>query len=122
MYYNVIFVSNVHRILREQGMTKQELSDASGISISFLSDLTTGKGNPSLKVMEAIATALHTPLPTLLEASDLSEEELASLAGEGGSPSSLPKGYRRVSVVLPLYKAFLVEKWHSEALEAIRGK
>jgi hypothetical protein len=28
------------------------------VSISFLSDLTTGKANPSLKVMEAIANAL----------------------------------------------------------------
>jgi transcriptional regulator with XRE-family HTH domain len=39
-------------------MTKLGLSEKSGVSISFLSDLTNGKGNPSLKVMENIAVAL----------------------------------------------------------------
>ena len=64
--YKYIFFTNVLRILDERGMTKNELSERSGVSISFLSDLTTGKANPSLKVMEAIANALETSLPPLL--------------------------------------------------------
>ena len=47
--YKYIFFTNVLRILDERGMTKKELSERSGVSISFLSDLTTGKANPSLK-------------------------------------------------------------------------
>ena len=68
--YNQILFTNVLRLLEEMGMTKNELAQKSGISVSFLSDLTNGKANPSLKIMEAIAEALETPLPTLLELTD----------------------------------------------------
>lgn len=83
--YNYIFFTNVLRLLDERHMTKKELSDRSGVSISFLSDLTTGKANPSLKVMEDIAQALETPLPLLLESTDLDKEALDALAG-GNTP------------------------------------
>ncbi|MBE3780532.1 helix-turn-helix domain-containing protein, partial [Vibrio parahaemolyticus] len=69
--YNYIFFTNVLKILDERHMTKSELAERSGVSISFLSDLTTGNANPSLKVLEAIASALETPLPLLLESTDL---------------------------------------------------
>ncbi|MBU2891697.1 transcriptional regulator, partial [Celeribacter halophilus] len=82
-------------------------------SISFLSDLTTGNANPSLKVLEAIASALETPLPLLLESTDLNKESLEALAG-GKVLSSLPPGYERVSVILPEHKAFQVKKWGEE--------
>nr|ACU65309.1 TrbA [Pseudomonas putida] len=68
-------------------MTKKELSDRSGVSISFLSDLTTGKANPSLKVMEDIAQALETPLTLLLESTELDKEALDALAG-GKAPEA----------------------------------
>lgn len=91
-------------------MTKKELSDRSSVSISFLSDLTTGKANPSLKVMEDIAAALEAPLPLLLESTDLDKETLDVLAG-GKAPQSLPAGYERVSAVLPSHQAYIVKKW-----------
>lgn len=115
--YNQIFFTNVLRLLNEQQLSKKDLSDRSGISLSFLSDLTAGKANPSLKVMEDIATALDAPLPLLLESTDLDEESLHSLA-EGKPTSSLPAGYERVSAVLPEHQAFIVRKWH----EAARSK
>jgi len=95
-------------------MTKQELSERSGVSISFLSDLTTGKANPSLKVMEAIAKALETPLPPLLELTDLDEATLNALVGDK-AVSSVPAGYQRVSAILPDYRAFIVKQWAEEA-------
>ncbi|MBW9760766.1 helix-turn-helix domain-containing protein, partial [Escherichia coli] len=49
--YNLIFFTNILRLLEERDMTKQELSQKAGVSISFLSDLTNGKANPSLRVM-----------------------------------------------------------------------
>ena len=117
--YNFIFFTNVLRILDERNMTKNDLAERSKVSISFLSDLTTGKANPSLKVMEAIAAALETPLPLLLESTDLGKEALDYLAG-GKMPSSLPAGYERVSVILPDHRAYQVKKWGDETRIKLR--
>jgi transcriptional regulator with XRE-family HTH domain len=108
--YNQIFFTNVLRLLEEQEMTKQELADRAEISVSFLSDLTNGKANPSLKIMEAIAETLGTPLPALLEMTDLDRESLDALAG-GKAPKSLPDGLVRMTAVLNEYQAFMVRKW-----------
>jgi transcriptional regulator with XRE-family HTH domain len=118
--YSDIFFTNVLRILNERGMTKKELHDLSGVSNSFLSDLTTGNGNPSIKVMEAIANALEVPLPMLLESTDLDKESLDVLAG-GAFRQSLPPGYERVSVVLPEHKAFIVKRWGEETRKKLRS-
>lgn len=118
--YNYIFFTNVLRLLDERHMTKKELSDRSGVSISFLSDLTTGKANPSLKVMEDIAQALETPLPLLLESTDLNKEALDALAG-GKAPRSLPPGFERVAAVLPEHQAFIVKKWGEATRKKLRG-
>lgn len=108
--YNQIFFTNVLRLLNERGITKNELSDAAGMSVSFLSDLTNGKANPSLKIMESIANALEVPLPALLEITDLDRGTLNLLAG--GKPlSSLPEGLVRVTAVLTEYQAFTVQQW-----------
>ena len=111
--YNQIFFTNVLRLLDEQHMTKSELADQAGISVSFLSDLTNGKGNPSLKIMEAIAKALNTALPALIENSDLDSETLDMLAG-GKALTSLPDGYVRVSAILTEFQAFNVQQWNEE--------
>lgn len=108
--YNQIFFTNVLRLLEEQDMTKNELSERAGMSISFLSDLTNGKANPSLKIMESIADALEIPLPTLLEMTDLDKATLDALAG-GKAPRSLPDGFYRVSAILNEYQAFNVRQW-----------
>lgn len=112
--YNLIFFTNILRFLDEQGMTKQELSDKAGISVSFLSDLTNGKANPSLKIMESIATALCVPLPTLLETTDMDNESLQQLAG-GAPITRLPDGMEQVVAVLPRHQAFIVRKWNLSA-------
>ena len=117
--YNYIFFTNVLRLIEELHMSKHDLAERSGVSISFLSDLTTGKANPSLKVMEAIAKALDVPLPLLLESTDLDKTSLEALAG-GKAPSSLPKGYERVSVILPEHRAFIVKRWGDETKEKLQ--
>ncbi len=117
--YNYIFFTNVLRALDELRMTKHELADKSGVSISFLSDITTGKGNPSLKVMEDVAKALQTPLPLLLESTDLDKTALETLAGEKVL-SSLPSGYERVAAVLPEHQAFIVKKWAEAAQKKLK--
>ena len=108
--YNLIFFTNVLRLLDERDMTKDKLADAANMSVSFLSDLTNGKANPSLKIMEAIAQALDVALPALLEMTDLDRETLDALTS-GKAPGSLPNGLVRVSAVLTEYQAFTVRQW-----------
>lgn len=118
--YKEIFFTNILRLLEDKGIQKNELSDISGVSPSFVSDLTNGKGNPSLKTMEAIALALDEPLPTLLEETDLDKGVLDTLSNNGKARSSLPKGFVRMSVVLKEQRAFIVKKWDKEAHDKIR--
>ena len=118
--YNQIFFTNVLRVLDELGISKNELSDRAGMSVSFLSDLTNGKANPSLKIMESIAKALDVALPALLEITDLDQESLDLLAG-GKSPNSLPPGYVRVAAVLTEYQALQVRQWNEANRKQIVG-
>lgn len=109
--YNQILFTNILRLLDEQGMSKQELAIRANMSVSFMSDLTNGKANPSLKVMESIAEALGTTLPFLLESNDLDYETLKELAGGKKIDKSLPDGYVRKSAILTEYQAFMVSQW-----------
>jgi transcriptional regulator with XRE-family HTH domain len=111
--YNQILFTNVLRLLEELGMTKNDLAHKAGISVSFLSDLTNGKANPSLKIMEAIADALETPLPTLLELTDLDRATLDMLSG-GYARRSLPEGFQRITAILSEFQAYNVRQWDQE--------
>lgn len=124
-FYKQIFFTNILRILDERGMSQDELAERSGVSVSFISDLARGRANPSLKTMEAIAAALNTALPILLEFTDLDRADLDELAG-GKAIKSLPKGYERVSAILTRYQAFIVKEWdetnRKKLREAIEAK
>lgn len=100
-------------------MTKTKLSQLSGVSNSFISNMTTGKANPSLRIMEAIARALQVPLPILLESTDLDRQALNRLVG-GKAPSSLPPGYERVSVILPEHQAYVVKRWGENSMKKLQ--
>jgi transcriptional regulator with XRE-family HTH domain len=119
--YNLIFFTNILRILEERGLTKHELSEKAQVSISFLSDLTNGKANPSLKIMEAISEALGISLPALLESTDLKREDLETLAGKKIT-SSTSTGLVRVSAILTEHQAFIVKKWDEQNREKNKGK
>jgi transcriptional regulator with XRE-family HTH domain len=119
--YNQIFFTNVLRMMEEQGMNKLELAQRADMSPSFLSDLTNGRANPSLKIMESLARALDVPLPMLLEATDLPPECLDELAG-GKSPRSLPEGFVRVCAILKEYQAFNVRQWDEANRKSLAKK
>ncbi|MEG1770074.1 MAG: helix-turn-helix domain-containing protein [Comamonas sp.] len=108
--YQEIFLRNVLRLLDEKQMTKQALAQKAGMSISFLSDLTHGKANPSLKIMAALAQALEVPLPQLLEVADAAPALQEPAAGYRAR-ASLPAGMERVDAVLTDYQAFNVRQW-----------
>ena len=107
--YNLILITNILRILDEKGMTKSELAEKANVSISFFTDLTNDKANPSLRIMEAIAEALETPLPMLLDSSDMSAADLEALTNR--KVTYLPKGFVWKGGVLSEYEAFQVEQW-----------
>ncbi len=107
--YNLILITNILRILEEKDMTKSELAEKAGISISFFTDLTNGKANPSLRFLETIAQALETPLTMLLDSSDMDAADLETLANR--KVSSLPKGFVWKGAVLSEYEAYQVEQW-----------
>jgi transcriptional regulator with XRE-family HTH domain len=109
--YNQILFTNILRLLGEQRMSKHDLAIRANISDSFLSDLTNGKANPSLRVMESIAEALGSTLPFLLESNDLDQETLKELAGGKKIAKSLPDSYVRKAVILTEYQAFIVSQW-----------
>jgi len=117
--YNPIFFTNILRLIEERGWTKEQLSEISGVSTSFISDLTNGRGNPSLRVMEQLADALETPLPALLETTDLDSKTLALLMGDKGN--GLPEGFERVSCVLTSHHAYIVKKWAEEAQKKLNN-
>ncbi|MDZ5459294.1 helix-turn-helix domain-containing protein [Azohydromonas lata] len=119
MVHYIIFFTNVLRLLEEQGLTKHELSARADVSLSFVSDITRGTGNPSIKVMEKIAAALETPLPFLLECTDMPRDALDRLAGTKFF-SSVPDGYQRVSAVVSDYHAFLVSVYAEQAQEQLQ--
>jgi transcriptional regulator with XRE-family HTH domain len=64
--YNENFSINVNWMLQVRGWSKSELHKRAAVSLAFVSDITTGKGNPSVDVMEKISGALGVPLPLLL--------------------------------------------------------
>ncbi|MEQ1815595.1 MAG: helix-turn-helix domain-containing protein [Nitrosomonas sp.] len=107
--YNLILITNILRILDEKDMTKSELAEKAGVSISFFTDLTNDKANPSLRIIEAIAEALETPLPMLLDSSDMSTADLEALTNR--KLKRLPKGFVWKGGVLSEYEAYQVEQW-----------
>ncbi|MBA4143570.1 MAG: transcriptional regulator [Nitrosospira sp.] len=118
--YSQIFFTNILRILDERGMTQKELSERAGISTAFISDLTKGQGNPSIRTMEAISIALDVPLPLLLEVTDLDRQAMSELVGDK-IPESLPPGYQRVSAVMTDYQAYIASEWDVTNQKRLQG-
>jgi transcriptional regulator with XRE-family HTH domain len=87
----------------------------SGVSTSFISDLSNGKGNPSLRIMERIADALDKPLTELLEETDLDSKSLEALAG--GKLRGIAESYERISLILPSHQAYVAKQWARISLE-----
>ncbi|MCG7556243.1 MULTISPECIES: helix-turn-helix domain-containing protein [Pseudoalteromonas] len=116
--YDKIFFTNVLRIMAERKMSNSELHKLSGVSASFLSDLTSGKGNPSIRTMEAISNALSIPLPLMLE--HVESEIWALLTDSALKIEELPQGFERVGAILPEHKAFQVKEWDRKARAEIK--
>ncbi len=102
--YRHLFCKNVDRVLKERKIRKSTLARNSGLSNSFISDITTLKANPSIAVMELIAEALEIPLI-----------ELLIDHGHQKEAAPVPDGYERVTAILSRHRAFMVRKWEKES-------
>jgi len=81
----------IREIIKEQGMTSKELAERLGMSVSALNQHI--NGNPSIRVVEKIASALEVPLWQLF----VSPSETAAQAG---STLICPKCGARLNVKL----------------------
>ena len=116
--YSLTLLTALEAEMKAQGMTHQELAERAGVSYSFLSAILVGKGNPSLQVLAAFATALDVPLSRLFESSELGEAGKEVLPGSGRN-ELIPPGFRRVNCILPESRASIVDEWAEIARKAI---
>ena len=118
--YDKIFFTNVIRLLDDRNMNVNELHQLSGVSNSFLGDLTKGQGNPSIKIMQAIAEAFQVPLPMMIENV---ESQLWKQYYNGEIEAvipQLPKGFEYVGAILPEEKAYRVKLWDKDARKQVK--
>jgi transcriptional regulator with XRE-family HTH domain len=109
-----------------RGLKKADLAAKAGVSISYISDVTNCKGNPSLETMAAIAQALEVPLVSLLETPPVGTDDWGCGLTESlladDAKLGLPPGYRRVSGIVTDHQAFQISKWHKAAHEKLKAK
>lgn len=63
--YKIMLAENIEKLLKSKKMKKQDLASKTGISVSFISDITNLKANPSIQNLAKIAEVLSVPLPLL---------------------------------------------------------
>ena len=124
--FKKILCLNINRYLALRGMRKSDLAAKANVSISYISDVTNAKGNPSLDTMVAIAQALEVPLVALLEAppvgTDGWDASLADSILKDDAKLGLPAGFRRVSAIVSDHQAFQIAKWHKAAHDRLKPK
>lgn len=117
---------NIMRYLAMRGMRKSDLAAKADVSISYISDVTNAKGNPSLDTMVAIAQALEVPLVALLETppvgTDGWDASLADSLLKDDAQLGLPPGYKRVSAIVTDHQAFQIAKWHKAAHDRLKAR
>lgn len=124
--FKKILCLNINRYLALRGMRKSDLATKANVSISYISDVTNAKGNPSLDTMVAIAQALEVPLVALLEpppvGTDGWDASLADALLKDDAKLGLPAGFRRVSAIVTDHQAFQITKWHKSAHDRLKTK
>jgi transcriptional regulator with XRE-family HTH domain/SAM-dependent methyltransferase len=74
---------NIQQLRTKRGLTLSGLSQRSGVAKSTLSLIESGKGNPTIETIWAIANALETPFGTLVEGIDTIGESSSGAQGTG---------------------------------------
>lgn len=126
MLHKQILCINIMRYLALRGLTKTELAAKADVSLSYISQVTNSKGNPSLETVAAIADALEVPLVALLETPAVGTDDwnsnLTDSITKDDAKLGLPHGYRRISAIVTEHQAFQISKWHSAAHNRLKHK
>ncbi len=61
------FSENLMRLRKQKGLSQEDLALDSGVNKNYLSDLERGERNPTIVVLEKIATSLGVTLSTLFK-------------------------------------------------------
>jgi len=64
--FSKIVVRELQRVREKRGVSKKQLSEKSGVSRAAITMIEAGERNPSLYVMQALASALGCKLSTLI--------------------------------------------------------
>ncbi len=77
------FKDRVRELRKSNNLTLKNLSERTGLSVSYLSDIERGKTDPSLNTIEALSHALDISIQFLLSGVELIEETKLSNLPEG---------------------------------------
>lgn len=69
------FGMRVRQLRLAAGLTQEDLAHRCGLFRTYMSRIETGRANPTLTMMEALATSLNVPISSLFEADTSSAGE-----------------------------------------------
>lgn len=73
--------NTLRKLRKENNLTLKELSEKSGISVSFISDIENFRRNPSIETLEALSKALNVSVSTFFD-NDLNHNESKEKKGK----------------------------------------
>jgi transcriptional regulator with XRE-family HTH domain len=122
----------IHRLRSESHITQRELSEATGLAVSYLSRVENGKLTPTVPTLTKIADALSVPLTALfdatatLEARDTCPVSLSGkcildhlFVGRGRKPTKGVEGYSREQLEALRLCNFLLHTGDKEILRTL---
>lgn len=126
MVHKQVLCINIMRYLALRGLRKSDLANKAGVSISYISDVTNAKGNPSLDTMVAIANALDVRLVDLLSPPPIGTDDwdasMADVMLRDDPKLGLPAGYRRVAAIVTEHQAYQIGLWHKATHDKLKCK
>lgn len=77
--------ARIKELRRRQGLTQEALAERAKVSYKFLGEVERGTGNPSLKWLEQVSTALGIPILRLFDENVVQTIQFPALSGKAFS-------------------------------------
>ncbi len=107
--------ARLRRMRAARGLSVSELASMSGLGKGTLSELETGRRNPTLRTLFALTTALEVPLSAALPPGEASSRETPpAIAGEA-IDATLVDRFSDVTVVTELYRTTIAAGGRQES-------
>jgi transcriptional regulator with XRE-family HTH domain len=108
--HRTILAENVRRYRKQRGITQDALASACGLTQTTISDVETGKGNPTFDVLCKLAAALQVPPIALVPGADDAVREFGDAVLRGKAWGAV------LGHLVGAVTASLVSKWLVTAL------